>query len=313
MLVIGSPPCTHFSTLQELNKFNQRYNEERLARFNDNLIKATEHIRFCIKLYRMQMGNGRYWLHEHPWSAKSWQIPEMEELLKDPKVQVAYADQCQFGLTEKISSGSDERGPAKKPGNLWAVARRLRRTCNHDHVHVKLEGGRAKAAALYPDELCMEMCKGFRDQIEYDCNGLTCLGELNEKELVELVNGMLETAERWVEEDKANEIQGSHGDLPPMTDEGRRAQDEDEHAVKQSSEPKPISQSDGHELYILREKIKKDILDKTRKALMKFNNDRERASSARNMRTRACALSLSSIASPSTGPLALSLLRSDSL
>ena len=67
---------------------------------------------------------------------------------------------------------------------------------------------------------------------------------------------------------------------PPMTDEGRRAQVKEEHAVKQSSEPKPISQSDGHELYILQEKIEKDILDKTKKALMKFNNDRERASSA---------------------------------
>ena len=33
-------------------------------------------------------------------------------------------------------------------------------------------------------------------------------------------------------------------------------------------------------MHILREKIEKDILDKTKKALMKFNNDRERASSA---------------------------------
>ena len=55
MLVIGSPPCPYISTLQELNKFNQRYNEDWLARFNDNLSKATEHIKFCIKLYRMQM------------------------------------------------------------------------------------------------------------------------------------------------------------------------------------------------------------------------------------------------------------------
>ena len=114
MLVIGSPPCTYFSTLQELNKFNQRYNEEWLARCNDNLTKATNHIKCCITLYRMQMDKGRYWLHEHPWSAKSWQIPEMEELFEDPKVQFAYADQCQFGSTAKIATRSDERGPAKR-------------------------------------------------------------------------------------------------------------------------------------------------------------------------------------------------------
>ena len=127
-------------------------------------------------------------------------------------------------MTARIGTGSDERGPAKKPtgfvGNSLAVAQRLRRTCNHDHVHVKLEGRRAKAAALYPDELCMEMCKGFRDQIEYNRKGLKCLGELNEKELVELVNGMLGTAERWAEEDEAYEIEGPHGDLPSMADEG---------------------------------------------------------------------------------------------
>ena len=50
---------------------------------------------------------------------------------------------------------------------------------------------------------------------EYDRKQLKCLGELNEKELVELVNGMMGTAERGAEEDEANEIEGSHGDLPP--------------------------------------------------------------------------------------------------
>ena len=43
-LVIGSPPCTYFSNLQELNKHNQRFNEKWMAKFNDNLIKAIAHI-----------------------------------------------------------------------------------------------------------------------------------------------------------------------------------------------------------------------------------------------------------------------------
>ena len=137
----------------------------------ESLVIGMDHIKFCIKLYTRQMEAGRYWLHEHPWSAKSWQIPEMEELLRDPRVQVAYADQCQIGLTAKIKAG----GPAKNPtgfiSNSWTIAHRLRRTCKHDREHVKLEGGRAKAAALYPDELCMEMCKGLKEQIESDAKG----------------------------------------------------------------------------------------------------------------------------------------------
>ena len=219
MLIIGSPPWTYFSTLQELNQFNTRHDEQWLARSNDNLTKAIGHIQLCIKLYIRQMDAGRYWFHEHPWSAKSWQIPETEELLKDPRVQVAYAVQCQFGLTAKVQAGSDERGPARKPtgfvGNSWAIARRLRRTCDHQHEHVKLEGGRAKAAALYPDELCMEMCRGLKDQMAYDAKGLKCLGELSRKEMEGLVRDMVETAANFIEESITDETSGSHGDSPP--------------------------------------------------------------------------------------------------
>ena len=196
-----------------------RHNEEWLARFNVNVIKAIEHIKFCVSIYWRQMNAGRYWLHEHPWGATSWQIPEMDELLHDPRVQVAYADQCQFGLTSKIRAGSDERGPAKKPTgpvrNSWTIAKRLRRTCQHDHVHVKLEGGRAKAAALYPDELCMDMCSGLKEQIEYDATWLKCLGELGQLEMEELIRDMVETAEEFVIDNIADETSGSHGDLPP--------------------------------------------------------------------------------------------------
>ena len=55
MLFIGSPPCTYFSNLQELNKYNMRHNEEWPARCIDNLIKAIDHIKCCVKLYWKQM------------------------------------------------------------------------------------------------------------------------------------------------------------------------------------------------------------------------------------------------------------------
>ena len=162
MLVIGSPPFTYFSNLQELNKSNMRHNEEWLARFDDHLIKAIDHIKFCIGLYCRQMNARRYWLHEHSWGGKSLQIPEMDELLQDPRVQIVYADHCKVGLTAKIRAGSDERGPAKRPtgfmGNSWMIARRLRRTCDHEHEHVKLEGGRAKAAAVHIQMSCAWKC-----------------------------------------------------------------------------------------------------------------------------------------------------------
>ena len=67
--------------------------------------------------------------------------------------------------------------------NSCVIARRLRRSCNHEHKHVKFKDRRAKAAALYLHELCIEMCKGLREQLDYDAKGLKCLGELSQKDM----------------------------------------------------------------------------------------------------------------------------------
>ena len=65
-LVIGSPPCTMFSSLQNLSK--RRRNK---AEFDRKMKIAKEHVKFCLEIYKMQMAAGRYFLHEHPNSAKS--------------------------------------------------------------------------------------------------------------------------------------------------------------------------------------------------------------------------------------------------
>ena len=65
----------------------------------------------------------------------------------------------------------------------------------------------------------MEMCKGLREQIEYDAKGLTCLGELSERDMGGLIRDMVETAKDFIDEIFADEMTGSHGDLFPMTDE----------------------------------------------------------------------------------------------
>ena len=88
----------------------------------------------------------------------------------------------------------------------------------------------------------MEMCRGLKGQIEYDATGLKCFGELGQLDMEELIRDMVKTAEEFVNDNIADETSGSHGDLPPMTDEGRRAADQDHDAVRQSSKPKPISQ-----------------------------------------------------------------------
>ena len=115
-LLIGSPPCTYFSILQGLNKWLNRGNPEWLEAFEMNRQKAIRHIRFCCKLYRIQMDAGRYFLHEHPWSAGSWGLDEIEQLLSDERVDKVLGHMCQFGMESHVGKkGDGVMGPVKKP------------------------------------------------------------------------------------------------------------------------------------------------------------------------------------------------------
>ena len=52
---------------------------------------------------------------------------------------------------------------------------------NTVHKHVRLESGRAKAAQIYPPELCQAICRGFKEQLEADRNGRFMLAELGDE------------------------------------------------------------------------------------------------------------------------------------
>ena len=156
-LVIGSPPCTFFSRLQELNKHMYKDNEAWMAKFNENIEQAKRYVRFCIKIYEHQKLKGRYFLHEHPWLATSWFMPEMDRLANEEGVQRVRTDMCQFGMMSRTSGVGSVLGHVLKPTgfltNSKHIARELSRRCPRDHDHVPLVGGRAAAAAIYPHDL----------------------------------------------------------------------------------------------------------------------------------------------------------------
>ena len=52
--------------------------------------------------------------------------------------------------------------------NAPVIAARLRRRCSKNHGHIHLMNGRAKHAQVYPEELCVEVIKGFIDQMRFD-------------------------------------------------------------------------------------------------------------------------------------------------
>ena len=101
-LLIGSPPCTMFSRLQQLNIHVQ--GPEWKLKFDTERVKAVEHIKCCIRLFRLQRNRGDYFLFEHPESADSWDLPEVQEFLKTEGVMTSVVDQCMYGLLTKGSS-----------------------------------------------------------------------------------------------------------------------------------------------------------------------------------------------------------------
>ena len=67
-IVIGSPPCTVFSRLNEGWSYRRMRPEEGHRR----KVEGRVLLEFSVQVYRMQLAAGRHFLHEHPQSASSW-------------------------------------------------------------------------------------------------------------------------------------------------------------------------------------------------------------------------------------------------
>ena len=170
LLLVGSPMCTAFSTWQRIN--NLVRDPVTVA---GELKRAKQHLAFCVELYREQAKGGRYFLHEHPAYASSWQTDIMESIASDAGVVRVTADQCQYGA-------EDEKGsPVKKPTsfltNASELAMELQARCQgrggscsrpEGGVHAQCRGKTARMAAIYHFKLCRAILVGFRRQLQAD-------------------------------------------------------------------------------------------------------------------------------------------------
>ena len=124
--VIGSPPCTAWSCLQNLNKCRPG-GEAKVAEAQE---RAKVHLEFSCKVYAAQMRQGRCLFHEHPRTATSWKVGCINEMAQSPLVVLAQAHMCAFGMTSKDADGE---GPALKPTTFMTnsvdVQKALRKRC----------------------------------------------------------------------------------------------------------------------------------------------------------------------------------------
>ena len=148
------------STLQNLTSWTA----EKAKRF----IKAKKHFDFMCELYREQIQQGRWVLHEHPASATSWNHKAVVEIFQMEGMHSVLADQCRFGLSTKGPDGRQH--PAKKRtrfmSNAPEILVELNQLCRGNHYHQPLVSGRAGPAARYPEGLYRAICRGLIRQIE---------------------------------------------------------------------------------------------------------------------------------------------------
>lgn len=182
-LVIGSPPCRLFSALQNLSRMKQ--GEER---FQQRLRQAVMHVDFCVRLYKFQMAQGLYFLHEHLAGASSWRLPSVELMSRSPIVGSVVSHMCAFGMVSRDDQG--QLGPVYKPtrflSNSASILRRVDKQCPGCPEHVPLLAGRAAQAAIYLRKLCKCVCAGLKEQLELDYSNLVTIPVKDSKEKVDI-------------------------------------------------------------------------------------------------------------------------------
>eukprot|EP00973_Karenia_brevis_P012630 1713512-Karenia_brevis.AAC.1 len=147
--------------------------------------EALIHLNFCVQVYKLQIEGGRYFLHEHPTGASSWQMPSIESVLRKHGVIRTKAHQCAYNLMSKDGEGV---GLAYKPTSFMTnapfIAEELQRRCTNTsggvkHRHVQLVNGRARKAQEYPDQSCEAICRGIMNQKHHDERGEFLIGILD--------------------------------------------------------------------------------------------------------------------------------------
>ena len=197
-LVIGSPMCTMFSTLQNLTAWTP----EKGKRW----VEARSHMKFMVEVYRKQLEAGRFFFQEHPARATSWGLREIRKLAASQGVFISQADQCMYGLNTWGPDGRKE--PAQKRTrfmtNSQAISHQLRRKCPGAHRHQQLLGGRAQYAARYPEGLCKAICQGLMEEKRWQDMGLKSLLSVCQSDRVsELPDGQTLHEEMRTEEGDA--------------------------------------------------------------------------------------------------------------
>ena len=156
LIVLGAPPCTVFSSMQNINQKHHGTPE-----WQRRYAEGFTLLQFSVEVYWDQISRGKFFLHEHPATASSWDLLIICELAEHPGVTIVTGDMCRWGMhlpEESGNQGTEQSVLVKKPTkwmtNCPALASILGVRCTGGHEHSKLEGSKRTAqASRYPTAL----------------------------------------------------------------------------------------------------------------------------------------------------------------
>ena len=173
LFVIGSPMCTRWCSWQRLNDLKRN---AAIVQHEKDL--ALTHLEFMAQIYWEQIQGERFFLHEHPEAAGSWEESCIQDLLEHRDVERVVADQCQYG--QEVQYGEYKGQPVRKSTGFMSNAPRLlaqlQRRCGTTDGQCSRRGGGqhavasgrvAKDAARYSDGLCRAIIKGMTDEMQW--------------------------------------------------------------------------------------------------------------------------------------------------
>ena len=128
-LLLGCPPCSQFSPLQRLN----RARGSQVGR-EQQYLEAVQHLEFCCGEYMRQMERGKYFVHEHPRQAESWNLHCIQDMSSLPNVLRVDGDMCAQGMEIEDADGGGQgaEADARYLTNAPEIARELEKRCTNE-------------------------------------------------------------------------------------------------------------------------------------------------------------------------------------
>ncbi len=166
-LLMVSPPCTMFSTLQGFSIPRQEQDV-----VQTKLEDAIKHIAFAVLLCLRQARAGRKFALEHPVGASSWHTALVNKLYFVEDGGRVNFDFCMAGMQLDGVPAKKRTGVVTNSVALQDALKEMQ--CSGEHEHADLTGGKARACQVYPEKFCKLVCETVMKE-RNQANGIIAL------------------------------------------------------------------------------------------------------------------------------------------